>query len=45
MEIVKYEFPKRCHLYSKSFEEIIEAGSKHGREGSGIERNFRKSKN
>ena len=29
MEIIKYECPKRCHLYSKSFEEIIEAGTKH----------------
>ena len=29
MEMIKYECPKRCHLYSKSFEEIIEAGNKH----------------
>ena len=29
MEIIRFECPKRCHLYSKSFEEIIEAGNKH----------------
>ena len=29
MENIKYECPKRCHLYEKSFEEIIAAGSKH----------------
>ena len=29
MEIIKYECPKRCHLYGKSFEEVIEAGQKH----------------
>ena len=29
MEIIRYECPKRCHRYDKSFEEIIEAGNKH----------------
>ena len=29
MEIIRYKCPKRCQLYSKSFEEIIEAGNKH----------------
>ena len=29
MDIVQYECPKRCHLYGKSFEEVIEAGQKH----------------
>ena len=29
METIKYECPKRCHLYEQSFEEIVAAGSKH----------------
>ena len=29
MEKLKYECPKRCHLYEKSFEDIITAGNKH----------------
>ena len=28
MEIIRYECPKCCHKYDKSFEEKIEAGNK-----------------